>query len=872
MLFLKIKILKKMKISLKLIILCFFLCSIISINAQKKALTYFLPDISYDTSIPTPEEFLGYQVGEWHVGHDQLVFYMKKLAETSDRITIEEYGRSHENRPLLMLTVSSLANQRNIENIRKAHLDNTDPSAPEPKTSEMPAVIYQGFSIHGNEASGSNAGLMVAYYLAAGQGREIEELLDNVVVLLDPSYNPDGLNRFASWVNTHKAKNLNPDPNDREYDEAWPGGRTNHYWFDLNRDWLLLTHPESRGRISNFHKWKPNVLTDHHEMGTNSTFFFQPGISTRVNPNTPQKNQDLTGEIGKYHAATLDDIGSLYYSRESFDDYYYGKGSTYPDVNGGIGILFEQGSSRGHIQESVNGEISFPFTIRNQVKAALSTQKAAVNLRTDLLTYQRKFYTDTKDLANKNPNKAYLFSSGKDKAKGKHFIDILLAHQIKIHQLKNDKNANGQKFSADNSYMIPLDQPQYRLIKTIFEKVTTFEDSLFYDVSAWTMPLAFDLNYAAMSSSNFSKNDLGDMLTEPIKLEGSVIGGKSEYAYVFEWNEYYTPKLLNKILNNGLRAKVTNEKSTLKTSNGNKEFSRGSIIIPTQNQSLNKDELFSKMQEWSQTSNVDIFTINSGTPAIGFDMGSPTNSALKKPSVMMFVGEGVSSYDGGEIWHLMDTRYDITLTKMEANRIQRQDLDRYNVIIMPDGRYNYLGGTGASAISTWVSEGGTLICYKGAIDWATKNNLIKTTKVSADRDTSSDRIPYERVQEDNGRNFIGGAIFNTKVDLSHPLAYGIENNEMASFKRGSNFYELPKNRYASPAVYTEKPLLSGYITKENLKALSDTAAIFVGSKGRGKVICFVDNTNFRGYWYGTNKLLANAIFFGHTISGSTTVR
>lgn len=849
------------------------LYSFIALNAQKQDLTYFLPEISYDSSIPTPEEFLGYQVGEWHVSHDQLAYYMKTLAESSDRISYEVYGRSHENRPLILLTITSPENHKNLENIRTAHLAITDPSAPNPDVKNMPAVIYQGFSIHGNEPSGANAGLLVAYYLAAGQGSEIDALLDNTVILFDPSYNPDGLNRFASWVNTHKAKTLTADPNDREYSEAWPRGRTNHYWFDLNRDWLLLTHPESRGRVSNFHKWKPNVLTDHHEMGTNSTFFFQPGISTRVNPNTPDRNQQLTAEIGKFHAETLDDIGSLYYSRESFDDYYYGKGSTYPDVNGGIGILFEQGSSRGHLQESVNGEVSFAFTIRNQVKTALSTQKAAVNLREELLSYQRKFYTDAQQLASKNPVKGYVFSGGKDNARSKHFIDILRAHQITVNKLKNDKNIAGQNFQKDNSYMISLDQPQYRLIKTIFEKVTTFEDSLFYDVSAWTLPLAFDLNYAELKGGIFSKGDIGEKLTDKVQLQGSLIGGNADYAYVFEWHEYYTPKLLNKILQGGLRAKVTSEVSTLKTDSGDKVFAKGSIVVPIQNQALSAAEMNSKMMALAKECNVDIYSINSGTPSKGFDMGSPTNSSLKKAEVMMFVGDGVSSYDAGEIWHLLDTRYEMTLTKMEADRIRRSEIDRYSVIIMPDGRYSGLGKAGNDAISDWVSEGGTLICYKGAIDWASSNGLVGISKVSrAKQDTSDERKPYERVRQDNGRNVIGGAIFNTKLDLSHPLAYGIENNELASFKRGTSFYELPANPYASPAVYTDNPLLSGYITKENLKALSNTAAVFVGGKGRGKVVCFADNTNFRGYWYGTNRLLANAIFFGHTISGSTLAR
>ncbi|MEM8906307.1 MAG: M14 family zinc carboxypeptidase, partial [Bacteroidota bacterium] len=314
--------------------------------AQRVDLSYYLPDQNYNPAVPTPESFLGYQVGEWHVGHDQLVAYMYELARVSDRISIREYARSYERRPLVLLTITSPNNHSNIENIKRQHRALSDPTqSANLNTDEMPAIIYQGYTIHGNEASGANAALLYAYHLAAAQGPAVEAMLQQVVVLLDPTYNPDGMNRFASWVNVHKSKNGSPDPADREFNEAFPRGRTNHYWFDLNRDWLPAQHPESQGRIRNFHEWYPLILTDHHEMGTNNTFFFQPGIPSRTNPLTPQENQDLTEKIGGFHAKALDKIGSLYYSKESFDDFYYGKGSTYPDVNGSIGILFEQASS-----------------------------------------------------------------------------------------------------------------------------------------------------------------------------------------------------------------------------------------------------------------------------------------------------------------------------------------------------------------------------------------------------------------------------------------------------------------------------------------------------------------------------------------------
>ena len=410
-----------------------FLILSVSLYSQELDLSYYISsDQNYDEKIPTPKDIIGHEVGEWHVTHDKLVEYMKALAKSSDRITIEDRGKTFEGRPLLLLTITSPDNHTRIDNIRQRHIDATNDSSID--ISNDPIIVYQGFSIHGNEPSGSNASLAAAYYLAASLSSDTEDLLKNTIILFDPSLNPDGLQRFAYWANTNKSKNINPDPNDREYFEVWPRGRTNHYWFDMNRDWLPVQLPESRARIASFHKWLPNILTDHHEMGSNSTFFFQPGIPSRTHPLTPQLNQDLTRQIANYHANALDKIGSQYYSEESFDDFYYGKGSTFPDINGGIGILFEQGSSRGHAQETSNGILTFPFTIRNQYTAAMSTLEAAKSMRVKILKYQQDFYKKARNESSKA--KAIVFGDHKDAAKSYHLAEVLKRHKITIHELK----------------------------------------------------------------------------------------------------------------------------------------------------------------------------------------------------------------------------------------------------------------------------------------------------------------------------------------------------------------------------------------------------------------------------------------------------
>ena len=812
-------------------------------------LDYYLPtDVTYNKDIPTPKSIIGHEVGEWHVTHDKLVQYMYTLSNISDRITIEDRGKTFEGRPLLLLTITSPTNLKSIDKIREDHLLLTEAESNKSNLNEMPVVVYQGFSIHGNEASGSNAALAVAYYLAAAQGSKIDELLENTIILFDPSYNPDGLQRFATWANIHKNKNINPDPNDREYSEVWPGGRTNHYWFDLNRDWLPVQLPESQARVKTFHNWYPNILTDHHEMGTNSTFFFQPGIPSRTHPLTPTKNQKLTGDIAKFHANAFNKIGSLYYSKESFDDFYYGKGSTFPDINGGIGILFEQASARGHAQESDNGILTFPFAIRNQFTAALSTLEAAVAMRIQLLEYQQQFYKEAQKEASEGG--AIVFGDEKDATKVYRLAEILLRHQIKFHELKADFSKNGKSFKKGYSFVIPKNQKQHRLINAMFEKRTSFQDSLFYDVSAWTFPLAFNLDY----EENESTSKLGEPFAILKKKEIPKIK-ISNYAYLMEWHDYNTPKVLNKLLEKGLRIKVGMKPFKVE----NKQYDYGTILIPVQNQKLDKNELAIFIQKVSRESNITITSVSTGLTE-GIDLGSNNFKTLEPQKIALIIGDGITPYDAGEIWHLLDHRYDIQVTKIDTRTLGRIDLNRYTDIILPNHRGNSLTDKDAKKLKTWVENGGSLIGYKNAGKWFNSNELLKI-KYKTKKD-SAQNISFEQKSKYFGAQYIGGAIFETKLDRSHPIAFGYKNSKLPVFRNSTLFVEVDKNSYNNPILYTKKPLLGGYISKKNLNKLKNTAAFKVDRFGKGKVIYFTDNTNFRGFWYGTNKLLMNAIFFG----------
>lgn len=828
--------------------LILFSFTFIRAQQDKIDLDYYLPeDISYNPQIPTPQNVLGFIPGEWHVSHDRLLMYMNKLAEVSPRIQIENRGFTYEGRPLILLTISSEENLARIEEIREQHVSLVEKNSESLNTEDMPVVINQGFSIHGNEPSGSNAALLYAYYLAAAEGEEINNALENTVILLDPAFNPDGLQRFAYWANTNKSENINPDPQDREYNEIWPGGRTNHYWFDMNRDWLPVQLPESQARIATFHKWYPNILTDHHEMGSNSTFFFQPGIPSRTHPLTPQLNQDLTREIGTYHAAALDEIGSLYYTEENYDDFYYGKGSTFPDINGSIGILFEQGSSRGHAQETDNGLLTFPFTIRNQFTTALSTLKAAQNMRKDLLDYQRNFFKNARESAG---NGAYAFGNSKDPASAYKLAEILKRHKIEVHEASGDFSENGKVFEKGSAYIVPKNQRQHRLIKAMFERRTEFEDSLFYDISAWTFPLAFNLDY----TENASMENAGEKI-ENLKMPSPELPRESDYAYLLNWNNYFAPKALNMILEKGLLAKVAMEDFSL---NG-KNYGYGTIMIPVQNQKLEKTGLYEFLSKVSEESGVEISEIGTGMTT-GINLGSNQFRALKPQKVALIVGGSITPYDAGEIWHLFDQRYDMQITKLDVRDLDDADLSKYTDIIIPDSRDNGLDKKHARKLKEWTEKGGSVIAYRSAVNWLKKNDFIDFK--SRKNELKAKDVSFGQQGDFKGAQVIGGAIFEAEIDRSHPVAFGYKDDKIAMFRNTTIFIEADEQSYNNPIRYTENPLLSGYISKPNLDSIASTVPFKHKSLGRGEVLIFTDNTNFRAFWYGTNKLLMNAIFFG----------
>ena len=822
---------------------------------------YFLPkDITYNKEIATPEHFTGYETGEWHITPDKLYYYMLELARVSDRAIWEEYGRSYEARPLGQLIISSPENIKNIEQLRQQHLQLCDPSKSDNSDiNNMPIFIKLGYGVHGNEASGPNSSVLTAYYLIAGEGKKIDELLKNTVILIDPSLNPDGMQRYSTWVNSTRSLNNNPDPNSWEFREPWPGGRTNHYWFDLNRDYIMLQQPESVGRVASFYRWRPNIVTDHHEMGANSTFFFQPGVQSRNNPLTPSENQYLTAEIGRYHEKYLDAIGSLYYTEEGFDDFYVGKGSSYPDIHGSVGILFEQAGVKGHLKEIPGGLLSFPFAIRNQFTVALSTLEAGLNMRVKLLESQKNFYKEALNEADKYPVKAYIFTEPADNGRLNAFIKNLLEHQIKVYRSARSIVKNGVEYKAANSYIVPLKQNEYRFIRSLFEPVKDFTDSIFYDISTWILPLSFNISYTEINVIKEMAGLTGEEILQPPLAEGKLIASENAYAYLFEWNEYLTPRALYELQDAGIITRVATDKFTCDDANLKKEFSYGTILIPAYGQNISRSELFKLLQYVAGDCGVTIYGVNTGLTPKGIDLGSNGFSVLQKPSVIMFVGDGISSSEAGEIWNIFDTRFHIPVTMITASRFENIDLSKYNVLIITGSPA--VSSAGIDIIKRWNHNGGTIIAYEDGNEWLSKNKLADIEYVPASPSKVKNGVYLNR-SADSQVKLIPGSIFETKLDLTHPLCYGYNSDILPVFKSGASAIRKDANVYNNPITYTSAPLLSGYCTMENIDRIKGTS--FVSVHG-SRIISIYDNTNFRAIWYGTNKVFMNAVFFGQLL-------
>ncbi|MEN8248595.1 MAG: M14 family zinc carboxypeptidase [Bacteroidota bacterium] len=851
----------KRLITLLLVVVAF------QLSAQSYFYSHYEP---FDSNIPSPEEFLGYSIGSQHTRHDRIVAYLDKLAELSNRAAIMRYGKTNEHRELVMLTITTPENLKNLYQLREQHLTLVDPGASTQDLSSKPVFINLAYGVHGNEASSSEAAMLTAYTLVASNNQTVLDYINNAVVFIDPTLNPDGRDRFTQWANQYRGAPLVDDPLDAEHNEAWPRGRTNHYWFDLNRDWWLAINPESRGKLKWFHEWYPNVVTDFHEMGSRSTYFFEPmkPIASK-DPIMPKENYTTLNEtFGKYYAKRLDEIGSLYYTKESFDGTYPGYGSSYPDLQGGLALLFEQGSSRGHVQKIATGKITFPFTIRNQYTSSLATIEASVENKKMLFDYQKAFFKSAITNARNSKVSGYIFGDNYDENRTRAFIDKLLLHRVKVYEITSSTTRNGYTYQPGKAYYVPTAQPQYRMVQSAFETYDQYRDSVYYDASAWSLVNFYNMKYAQVTGS-ISR---GKEVTAETNVKKVEAVQKSEYGYLISWDDYNVSAFTYCLQKNGVILKTAFKPFSINASDELRSFSYGSLFIHAVQQKISADSLYQLLSKGSKKYGVEVYSVKSGMSTTGIDLGSNNIRPTEIPKALMFIGDGVSSYEAGEVWHLLDTRVGMPITKLNLNMFSRINLDNYNVLVMVSGRYSQLDSAGIQKIKQWIGKGNTLITSRGASEWAVNKKLVKEAFIKKEKKDKkeepkpAERKPYVEARENSGKKRVGGAIFKVDLDLTHPLAFGYHDKNIPVY-RNSNVWLAPsKSAYSTVAKYTDNPHIDGFITDENLnKFLKPSASLIVSSVGGGRVIMFADNPNFRGSWYGTNRLFLNAIFLGQHI-------
>ncbi len=820
--------------------------------------------VTYDASVPAFEDHAGYEIGERPVRYGDMVSYLRRLADSSDRISVETIGYSHERRPILTLTVTSPENHANLDSIRETHLERLEGRA---APDSAPMVLWINFGVHGAETSGMEAAVPTLYHYAAAQGPEIEAQLDDALILFTVAFNPDGHARRIDHVETFWSYADNTDINDAAHN-LWTEARTNHYWFDLNRQWLLLTQPESQAWIRQWHRWKPMVSADYHEMGSDSPFYFHPGEELRRNPLIPERARELTLGIGERHAAWLDSEARLYTTEEGFDNFYIGKGSTYPQINGSLGILFEAGAARGGAVMTERGLVETADNVRTQFRTALTTIQGSLDLREEITAYQRDFFAENARQAERGGRTGWVFTAEGDPERAARFVRLLRMHDIEVTRLTSDLTVDGRTYEAGASYYVPTAQTNNRMIRGIFEQVTEFEENIFYDVSGWTLPLAYDLEYAPVRSGMFSAAPTGEPADGAF--ESAPAPDRAPYGYVFDWSHTYAPRALNRILAADLMARAAMEETVVTTTSGDIELGRGAVFVPLARQDTTPAEIHAIMETLAAEDGVPVYAATSGlTPVTGRDLGATgIFRTLEEPRVVLAYDGGLSRYDVGEVWWTLDYRHRMPVTIVHKDDLGRLDWTEYTHLVLVGGNAA-LSERMTEAVQDWIRGGGTLIATRDGARWAEGEILGREREEDDEEEADNDapeRLDFAEMDLRDAEHVIGGAIFAADLDITHPLGFGFANRELPVHRNESFTLMRPEgDPYAVPVQYTNDPLLTGYASQRRQEEIAGTPSVVSQRMGRGAVILMADNPVFRGTYPGTEKLLMNAIFFSGLI-------
>lgn len=833
-----------------------------------------LPGVVYDPDVETPDAHFRHGLGEKPVRHDQLVSYLTTLSETSDRISHEVIGYTHEGRPILLLTVTSPENHARIDEIKAQHLASLEGAeAPE----DSPAIIWINYGVHGAESAGMDAIIPTTYHFAAAQGEDVERQLDQSVLLLVGILNPDGHSRRADHVETFGGEVQVTDPAHEQH-QLWTEARTNHYWFDLNRQWLPTSQPESQAWVSHWQEWKPMVSADFHEMGATSTYYFHPGEPKRKNPLIPDEARVLAKAIAEKHRAFLDSEARLYFTEQGFDNFYIGKGSTYPQVNGGIGFLFEIGAARGGEIETPSGGREYADNIRTHFRTTLTTIKGTLENKDRIAAYQRGFFSQALDDAADHDVRAYVITARGDRSRLHRFVEILARHDVDVHALRSPIEVGGVSYRPGEAYVVPLAQDQYRMVRGIFDRVTEFEENIFYDVSGWTLPLAYDLDYVPLKdrigrnerAGRFQTSLLGDKVRADDLAPAANAPAEASYGYVFSWDDYRAPKVLYRLLKEDVLVRIATEPFEIRTPDGVETFSRGAVFVPLVRQTVAVERIHRMVRDIARLEGLRIHAATSGAGDTAVrSVGGRGFVPVVEPQVLLLFDDGLARYDAGEVWHLLDHDMRVPVTLRRKDELRGIDWSRYTHLIMVGGRNVALDEQATERVGQWIrEEGGTLIALRQSAHWAQDTYLTSSEDGGdPDEDDAKIRIRYGDMDVRDAEHIIGGAIVATDLDTTHPLGYGYHDRMLPMMRNTTETLDWPMdNPYAVVSAYPEEGVrLSGYISDRRIGELAGTPAVIAEPEGRGQVILMADNPVFRAMFAGSSRLLLNSIFFSSLV-------
>lgn len=830
---------------------------------MKKAFSFVLLLIffvSVNAQVKSPEQFLGYKPGTHFTPHWKVVSYFQHIAaNASSTVKLQQYGETNEGRPLIVAFISTAENIQNLENIRKNNLRLANEGDKEAANENTPVIVWLSYNVHGNEASSTEAAMMVLYALVDPSNTKTKEWLKNTVVVIDPCINPDGRDRYVNWFNSVVGKNYNASQDAREHLEPWPGGRTNHYNFDLNRDWAWQTQIESQQRLKLYNDWLPEVHVDYHEQWINNPYYFAPAAQPYHEVITSwQREFQVT--IGRNHAKYFDENGWLYFTKEEFDLYYPSYGDTYPIYNGAIGMTYEQaGHSFGGLAVVKDDGDTLTLVDRatHHYTTSLSTIEVASQNAERLVKEFHKFFNDAVTNGVGDYKSYIIKNTPGSEEKIKSFLELLDRNKIVYMAAKagtgNGYNYNNHKtenFSIDaNDILISNVQPKSTLVKVLFEPNSKLVDSVTYDITAWSIPYVYGLNAYATKQSLAT----GGQWNAPAKAANTVT---SSYGFVLPWKGLQTAKTVAQLLKQGIKLRYAEEPFEL----GANKFDRGSILIL---KTSNNANVWQTVQKVCNENNTTLFPISTGFVDKGFDFGSSKVHFMKVPKVAMITGNDVSSNAAGEVWFLFDQELNYPVTLINSNSLSRANWNSFDVLIMPDGNYSFLNDKNkAEEFHDWISKGGKVIAFESAVSQLARLDWTIRSKKSTDDDKKDSTYAALHRYEDRDRepiaNMAIGSIYKVELDNTHPLAFGYP-NYYYTLKQDDRIYDFMKDGWNVGIVRKDEPVAGfvGYRLKPKLK---DGLLFGVQNVGSGTITYFADDVLFRDFWQNGKLMFCNAVF------------